>query len=146
MVSHRAGCMVGDVLACGCGQLQCITECEHIVGTFGILCFGVGLGTDTIHTALLDIGRGGDDSILLADGLSLHRWLVMFEFDLAEGTPRGDDGACRLQPDRCRAHPSGPAVEIAVDELARHDLRRTCAKLCRKRAGKLGTNPVPAGP
>ena len=41
------------------------------------------MSTDTIHTALLDIARGGDDSIPLADGLSLvrpndqllaHRW------------------------------------------------------------------------
>lgn len=41
------------------------------------------MGTDTIHTALLDIARDGDDSILLSEGLSLvrhndqllaHRW------------------------------------------------------------------------
>jgi integrase len=29
------------------------------------------------------------------------------------------------------------AVEIGVEELAPHDLRRTCAKLCRKRGGEL---------
>jgi hypothetical protein len=51
-------------------------------GTLEVLFPGVGV-TETIHTALLGIASGGDDSIPLADGLSLvrpnaellaHRW------------------------------------------------------------------------
>ena len=37
------------------------------------------------------------------------------------------------------------AKQIGIDRFGAHDLRRTCAKLCRKAGGDPGTNQIPAG-
>jgi len=36
------------------------------------------------------------------------------------------------------------AREIGIERFGAHDLRRTCAKLCRKSGGDLGADQVPA--
>jgi len=57
---------------------------------------GVGVSPDTIHTALLGIAKGGDDSILLADGLSLVRpndQLLAHRRDWVQGLGEMDEEA-----------------------------------------------------
>ena len=54
------------------------------------------MSTETVHTALLGIAKGGDDSIPLSDGLSLLRpndQLLAYRWDWAQGKGEIEDEA-----------------------------------------------------
>jgi integrase len=72
-------------------------------------------------------------------GRSRINWLVAFDDGkrLATGGQEREAPPVRPEPSSCRTLLQLSAKQIGIEHFGAHDLRRTCAKLCRKNGGDL---------